>query len=126
MDEICEALTNKICSMAGNGYGIFYEDELLDAFPGDENKDRETLEAALKKLVKGGYIDVKYARGSAFCLLGIKKFEAPKELPEEIETEAAVEANYDKKLWAANFVAAFLGGAVGSIICGLIFLFAGL
>lgn len=120
MDEICTALSNKIYSCTREGYGIFYEDELLDALP-EGDRTRETLEAALKKLVNGGYLDVKYAKGSAFCMSGLKPYEA---LPEEIApSRPAVEATPDlsKGLFALAFIISFLGGALGSFLCGLIF-----
>ena len=121
MDEICTALSNKIFSCTQNGYGVFYEDELLDVLPESE-RNRDTLEAALKKLVKGGYLDVKYAKGSAFCMSGIKLYEPPKEdLPSPAAVQPVVQKVIsDKKVLAFAFLAAFIGAVLGSLLCGLI------
>lgn len=119
MDEICTALSNKIYSCTREGYGIFYEDELMELLP-DGERTRETLEAALKKLVKGGYLDVKYAKGSAFCMAGVKLYEPP---PEELTAPvpAACTPVADRRAYLVAFAVSFLGGALGSFLCGLIF-----
>lgn len=125
MDEICEALCRKIISACNGQYGVFYEDELMEAIPDEENKTRETLEAALKTLVNGGYIDVKYARGSAFCLAGIRQYVAEQPVA-EVETvqkgESAQEGDRARsfKSYIFYFAAAFAGSFVGGILGGLI------
>lgn len=123
MDEICTALSNKIYSCTRDGYGIFYEDELLDVLPEDE-RNRDALEAALKKLVKGGYLDVKYAKGSAFCMSGIKPYEPTQEespppaaLPPVREENAA----NPKTIIVLALLTSFFGAVLGSLLCGLIF-----
>lgn len=117
MEELCRSVCNKIYTSTREGYGIFYEDELLDAIP-DGERTREALEAALKQLVNGGYIDVKYAKGNAFCIMGLKNYEEPVPLPPPAP-QGKMTAR--KKFYALAFAAAFAGGALGSLICELIF-----
>lgn len=123
MDEICQLLSEKIFAATGGGYGVFYEDELLDLIPEDE-RTRETLEAALKKLVKCGCIDVKYAKGSAFCMSGLKTYEPPAEdTPTGNITPQKPQALSERektKFYLSVFFLAFAGGALGSFLCGLI------
>lgn len=97
---------------------MFYEDELLDVIPDDE-RTRETLEAALKKLVKCGCLDVKYAKGSAFCMAGLKQYEPPTQEP-AAPTPTRSERESDTKFYITAFLLAFAGGALGSFLCGLI------
>lgn len=118
MEEICNALSAKL-SEAGTGvYAVFYEDELLDALPEDA-RNRDTLEAAMKKLNNGGYIDVRYARGSAFCLSFIKPFiwikpEEKAELEQPVGIEKSVTA-VPKRAYIAVALCSFLGGLVGGL-----------
>ena len=126
MEEICTALSAMI-DEAGNGrYTIFYEEDLLEAIDGDM-KNRETLEAALKTLRTGGYIDVKYARGNAFCVASLKKYvPVKKEEPAPAPVESAEERTsaLSKKtllsigLWA--FLGSFIGGAIVALITAVI------
>ncbi len=118
VEELCRLICNKIYSSTREGYGIFYEDEFLDILP-EENRTRETLEAALKQLVNGGYIEVKYAKGNAFCILGLNNYEEPKEVLPPVAVESAPKPH--KKFLAWIFAAAFAGGALGGIVTGLIF-----
>lgn len=115
VEEMCRLICNKIYTSTREGYGIFYEDELSDILP-EESRSRETLEAALKQLMKGGYIDVKYAKGNVFCILGLKKYEEAPPLP-------CAKRAISKRAAGAALVcaAAFTGGALGSFICGLLF-----
>ena len=122
MEELCNALSVKL-SEAGTGvYAVFYEDELLDALPEDA-RNRETLTAALNKLNSGGYIDVRYARGNAFCLSFLKPFvwSRPKEKQEEeqhltMEIPAPV---LPKRAFLAVALCSFLGGLLGGL-CAII------
>lgn len=114
---------------AGNGrYTIFYEEDLLDVLQGDM-RNRETLEAALKTLRTGGYIDVKYARGNAFCVASLKKYTPPKKeeaAPAPVSAQIAEPAcaapakRYllNVGLWA--FLGSFLGGAIVALIAAVI------
>ena len=118
MEEICNALSAKL-SEAGTGvYAVFYEDELLDCLP-ESARDRDTLEAALKKLNSGGYIDVRYARGSAFCLSFLRPFVL--EQPEN-EAEPAVDVTekqsavkLPKRAFLLLALCSFLGGLAGGL-----------
>ena len=118
MEELCNALSVKL-SEAGTGvYAVFYEDELLDALPEDE-RSRDNLEAALNKLNSGGYIDVRYARGSAFCLSYLKPFVLSK--PEEkIEDVSPVTIEkpvpvLTKRAYLAIALCSFIGGLLGGL-----------
>ncbi|MGN0817724.1 MAG: hypothetical protein ACI4L9_02030 [Candidatus Coproplasma sp.] len=119
MDEICQLISEKIYAATHGSYGVFYEDELLDIIPEDE-RSRETLEAALKKLVKAGCIDVKYAKGSAFCMSGLKRFEPPAEADYPANTRADEGERIGMRFLIAASVLSFAGGAMGSLLCGLI------
>jgi hypothetical protein len=115
MDEICEALATKIYTSSRGGYAIFYEDELFDEMPKAEDKTRETLEAALKKLSSGGFIEIKYARGNAFCMAGIKPYEKP-----EPEATTQIVKGYEgvnhKKVLLYSSFGALVGGVLGGVI----------
>lgn len=121
VEELCRLINDKIYSSTREGYGIFYEDELLDVLPESE-RTRETLEAVLKKLTKGGYADVKYAKGNAFCIIGLKVYEPEDSQPDEDPSAQSepLQAAFKKKLLRAIFFASFAGGALGSFIFGLI------
>jgi len=122
MEEICNALSAKISETGTGVYAVFYEDELLDALPEDA-RNRETLEAALKKLNKEGYIDVRYARGSAFCLSSVRPYvyEKPSEKVEadEIEQTQPHSPCRTKKTYLFIGLCSFLGGLAGGL-CVLI------
>lgn len=124
MEEICTKLSALLTKDGSRGYGIYYEEELLDALP-DDMRNRETLEAALKNLQNGAYIDVKYARGDAFCIASVKKYKPPEKTVTE---EAALpfndgEANeltVPKKIYAAVAICAFAGGALGGCVAAIL------
>ena len=119
---MCTNLSALLCDAGMGGYKIFYEEELLDCLT-DGMRNRETLEAALKNLNGGGYINVKYARGSAFCIECLKKFEAPKQA-EICETARSVGVNtvqtLPKKTYIFLSLFAFLGGAAGGVVAAVL------
>ena len=122
MDEICTKLSAFLCEAGIGGYKIFYEEELLECLP-EEIRNRKTLEAALKNLSGGGNIDVKYARGNAFCIASIKKYEAENVAPESEVTEVPYiepQAALPKKVYAFLSLFAFLGGAAGGCVAAAI------
>ena len=115
MEELCKLICGKIYSSTREGYGIFYEDELLDILP-EDNRTREVLEAVLKQLVNGGNIEVKYAKG----ILGLKNY-AERTAPSSPAAPAASECRGKSfKEVALPVAAAFGGGFLGGIIAGLI------
>lgn len=122
MEEICTKLSASLCEAGMGGYKIFYEEELSECLP-ENMRNRETLEAALKHLSGGGYIDVKYARGSTFCIACLKKYEAPEARPEP-ETAPAVSESAKPALSRAAYIilslSAFLGGAAGGCVAAAI------
>ena len=125
MEEICTTLSAQLCEAGTGGYKIYYEEELLDALP-DDMRNRETLEAALKNLSGGGYIDVKYARGNAFCICSFKRYEpVVKEEPAPVEAAAdAVAVNQTpsipKRFYAISALCAFAGGALGGCVAAVL------
>lgn len=122
MEEICTKLSAILCDAGMGGYKIFYEEELIDCLP-DNMRNRETLEAALKNLNGGGYIDVKYARGSAFCIACLKKYEAPEAQPEPEMLPAVAEntrPTIPKSVCFCLSLFAFLGGAAGGCIAAVL------
>lgn len=122
MEEICTKLSAQLCDAGMGGYKIFYEEELLDCLP-DGMRNRETLEAALKNLNGGGYIDVKYARGDAFCIECIKKYEMPKSEIQPENVPAAIETVKPAISKTAYFLLslfAFLGGAAGGCVAAVL------
>ena len=125
MEEICTTLSAQLCEAGTGGYKIYYEEELLEALP-EDMRNRETLEAALKNLTGGGYIDVKYARGTAFCICSFKKYEpAVKEEPEDTQSTAddfvtAPVPFLPKKFYLLSALCAFAGGAVGGCVAAVL------
>lgn len=119
MEDILVALSALLYNAGTDGYKIFYEDELEEAFPPDL-RNRETLEAALKKLVSDGCVDVKYVRGEVFCIAVLKEYEPTKEpdspQPEQ-EEKPALNVN---KVYAFAALSAFLGGALGGCVTAII------
>lgn len=121
MEEICTTLSAQLCEAGTGGYKIYYEEELLEALP-EDMRNRETLEAALKNLTGGGYIDVKYARGTAFCICSFKKYEPViKEEPQDSKSTAeAIETipapAFPKRFYLLSALCAFVGGAAGGCV----------
>ncbi len=113
MDEIYAALCQKLSEGQVGKYAIYYEDELLEVFPEDE-RSRDALEAALTRLTKEGCIEVRYARGPAFCLAYLKPFtpETRAALGGTTSAEQPRRAN-GAALAVAMLAAAFFGGALG-------------
>ncbi|MGN0808310.1 MAG: hypothetical protein ACI4MN_07695 [Candidatus Coproplasma sp.] len=119
MEEILLALSSLLISSGTDGYKIFYEDELTEAFP-EDLKNRETLEAALKKLVADGCVDVKYARGDVFCIAVLKEYKPP-ESPYEAEKFLPEEPKLNvNRVYVYATIAAFLGGALGGCVTAII------
>lgn len=120
MEEICTKLSAILGKDGAKGYGIFYEEELLDALP-DDMRNRETLEAALKNLQSGAYIDVKYARGDAFCIASLKRYKpAEKETTVECGATTCTTPPLSKKIYAVIAVCAFAGGALGGCVAAIV------
>ena len=122
---MCFAISHLLCGDGGKGYTIFYEEELLEALP-EDTRNRETLEAVLKTLLGGGYIEVKYARGNAFCIKSVREFAPP---PKKTETpqEAVI---YDcppnmprlpRFFYLKVCLFGFLGSAVGGCAVAAIY-----
>lgn len=116
MDEICRDLTLKLKEAGADRYTIFYEDELLEILP-EDLRSREALEAALKKLSAENYIEVKYARGEAFCLRLLKLYDKAVEL----SNESAEQFSFPKKIYVVTAICAFLGAALGGAVCAAVF-----
>ncbi len=125
MDRICVAVLNKICSLAPLGrYVIISEDEFFEDFPEDAEKNETELKKALKNLVSGGFIDLRYSSGDLYCAASLKKYE-PEPLPAPSACESAAETatvseTPQKKRYLFTFLAAFFGGALGSVLAGII------
>lgn len=122
MEEICTELSAFLCNAGMGGYKIFYEEELTECLP-EDMRNRETLEAALKNLSSGGHIDVKYARGNAFCIASLKKYEVekPETAPEAVPSAPLeAQAALPKRAYAFLSLFAFLGGAAGGCVAAAI------
>ena len=117
------ALSAVLCEAGTGGYKIYYEEELLEALP-ESVRNRETLEAALKNLSDGKYIDVKYARGNAFCVAAFKKFEVKTEAVKEETVEVvpcAPPFTFNaKRFYIISALSAFCGGAVSGCIAAVL------
>lgn len=122
MDVICRAVFEKIASACtGGGYAIVDSQELSDALPDGERKAAGEIDGALRTLQKGGFIDLKYARGNLYCVAPLKNL--PEEQPETHEPPAEasptviqLKEKANKKCAALYSLAAFLGGALGGIL----------
>lgn len=120
MDDILLALSALLSGAGTDGYKIYYEDELTEVFP-DDLKNRETLEAALKKLVAEGCIDVKYARGEVFCIAVIKPYMPPNEVESDCVEDLQVKSELNvNRVYIYSAVAAFLGGMLGGCVTAII------
>ncbi len=124
MDTIAVCTFEKICSAAPLGkYVIISEDEFFDVFPEGTPRRSDELNKALKNLKSGGYIDVRYSGGNMFCVAPLKKSELnTKTENETAQIPVAESGNKSVRGSAAvNFIAAFAGGALGSLIICLVF-----
>ena len=123
MDGLLSAILDKIYSLAATGrYVIFSREELFDAFPDGTERSESELKKALKNLLNAGYIDVKYSSGNMYCIAPLKKYVEPTVIIDDGKQSATKEftdRKNDKKNLA--FLAAFAGGALGSMIVCLIF-----
>ena len=124
MDRICNAVLEKTNQSAYPGrYVVISEDEFLEAFPEGEQKSGELLMRALKFLQVEGYIDLKYSHGNMFCVAPLKKCEpAPQENAQAAAALTPPPAQSRNKQVIPPLIAAFCGGAAGSLIISLIFL----
>lgn len=119
MEEICKLLSDRLRE-AGGKYTVFYEDDLLDEIP-EDMRNRDTLEAVLKKLHTEGCIEVKYARGNAFCIAFKKPFETDKGETPTVESTPSVDKDKtNAKQCLYFFLSAFLGGLLSGGLCALI------
>lgn len=122
MEEMCFALCERIFETCKKGYEIFYEDELTEVLP-EGVKNRETLEAVLKKLVADGCIDVKYARGNAFCIAALKRYEreiktedtAAVGIPADVQ-QSAPAAVFPVTVYIAVAASAFFGSIIPTVV----------
>jgi hypothetical protein len=116
MDELCFALSQKIWQNGENAYNIFYIDELYDFLPEGSSRDKSTLISALQLLASGGYIDIKYARGDAYCIMPLKQYPAPTiPVPAEIKKKNNTILKYVVYLaiiYAVNLLAALTAGII--------------
>ena len=125
MEEMCCAISSLLCGDGVSGYKIYYEEELCEALP-DSARNRETLEAVLKTLRNGGYIEVKYARGNAFCIKSLREF-APAPRVNEPENEAQkgncphTMPQLPKNFHLSVFLFSFLGSTVAGCIFAIIY-----
>ena len=116
MDRICNAVLEKVNTLATLGrYVIISDEEFYESFPEVENKS-DALNRALKFLQSEGYVDVRYSRQNLYCVAPLKTFEAPPPPQPEV-----VEVREHKQRLAPPFIAAFCGGAAGSLLISLIF-----
>lgn len=127
MEAIVKAIFEKVKNTCGDGgYAIIDSAEFADALPDGIRKSHEEIDGALKELQKGGFIDIKYARGDMYCVAALKNA-----LPDEEEKQPAecsptvieVKEKFNVKAAALYSAFAFLGGAVGSAIISLIAMF---
>lgn len=117
MDRNCTAVLAKINDLAPLGrYVIISDDEFYECLQG-ENKG-EILSRALIDLQSGGFIDLRYSRQNMYCVAPLKKCE-PEEPPEIVPQPQPEPA--EKKRPSSPFLAAFCGGAAGSLLISLIF-----
>ena len=129
MEEMCCEVSRFICDDGVKGYKIYYEEELIEVLPGD-NRNRETLEAVLKTLRNGGYIDVKYARGNAFCIKSLREF-MPAFKQEQPQNTAATcncpptMPRLTKKFYLSVALFSFLGSLVAGCVFAIIYAIAG-
>lgn len=118
MEDILLALSSWLYKAGTGGYKIFFEDEMLEAFP-EDLRTRETLEAALKKLSAEGCVDVKYVRGDAFCIAVLKEYLPPEE-ENDGESEDFSPSPDFKKVYIYSALSAFLGAVAGGCVTAII------
>ena len=123
MDRICCNVLEKICSLAPMGrYTVISAEEFFESFPEDAENSQAELKKALKTLVAGGFIDVKYSDGEMFCAAPLKKY-VPEPEPHAPALQQTAEEPVKTRAAMPAFWGALAGGALGSLIISLIFAF---
>ena len=123
MEAILKAVFEKVQSACKDGsYAIIDSAEFSDAVPDGERKTPGEIDGGLKTLQKGGFIDIKYARGDMYCVAALKSaLPEEKEEPKECSpTVIEVKEKFNSRAAAVYSACAFLGGALGSAIICLI------
>jgi len=123
MDRICSAVFDKISSLAPIGrYVIISDEEFCENFPEDAVKDGAEVKKALKTLINGGFVDLKYSGGNLYCVSPLaKQLPAEESEPEPEQKLPAVKSERTVSGNMLAFIAAFAGGAAGSFLVALIF-----
>ena len=125
MDGICSAILNKIYALGAPGrYFVISSDEFFEAFPEDCARDEGQLKKALKALSADGYVDIKYSSGTMYCVALLKVFVEEKAPPPTTDYRESygehIAYQPQKNAYMYLFLAAFLGGTLGSaIICAI-------
>ena len=124
MDGISCQILDKICQVAPFGkYVVISADEFFECFPEGAEKSYTELKKALKTLVSGGFIDVKYSDGELFCTTPLKKYvpEPEPELYDDYDFEDVAVEPVKIRAFMPAFWGALLGGTLGSFIISLVF-----
>lgn len=126
MEATEKAVFDKISEACrGGGYAIMDGEELADAVQDGGRHSKEEIEASLKNLQGGGFIDIKYARGGTYCVTALKlrppeETIEPQDEKEPSPTVVEVKERVNSFAAAMYALAAFLGAAAGSaIVCAL-------
>lgn len=128
MEATEKAIFDKIAEACrGGGYAIVDGEELADAVPDGGRRSADDIETSLKELQRGGFIDIKYARGGTYCVTALKarpqereESNAAQSAPEPSPTVVEVKEKVNSFAAAMYALAAFFGAAAGSaIVCAL-------
>ena len=120
METTERAVFEKITSACRQGgYAIIDGCEFAEAFPAGQ-ADEGAIAEALAALQRGGYIDVKYARGGTYCVAALKDRPEAAEDPARHSTVVHVNGKPSAAAAAVYALAAFLGAAAGSAaVCAI-------
>ena len=118
MDRICGNVLARIHALSPAGrYVIVDENEIFEALPDGSERTYAELERVLTYLKSEGFIDLKYSRGDMYCVAPLKEYVEPSPTP----PPAPAPATSKGRKIDTVFIAAFAGGALGSLIISLIF-----
>lgn len=122
MDKRTSYLLKKINETCSEGsYKIVEEKELLECFPPKLQMDQAGLKHCIDYLKANRYIDIKYEEDGVYCLCPLPEGRGYFEFAKEAKTD-----NFQRRreMVFMTAIGAFVGAFLGSLIVGVILIFA--